>query len=168
MVATIVFQESIVASKRFIKESRIAASPAAVFAFFERPDAFEKLIPPDEDVELVKAPKSLHVGTRVAIRTRIGPIPIQWEVEHVEYIPGRLFVDRQVHGPFAAWTHRHEFNDDGQGGTILRDVVDYAPPGGMLGMMIGGPFLESKLAKLFDHRHQIVRSVFEDSGGDTV
>lgn len=153
--------------KRFVKESRIASPPSVVFAFFEHPDAFGKLIPPDEQVELLKAPQSLDVGTRVVIRTRLGPFPIEWEVEHIEYVPGRLFVDRQVRGPFAAWTHRHEFDDDGQGGTLLRDVVDYAPPGGMLGAAVGGRFLESKLEKLFDYRHQVIRKAVENSDGET-
>ncbi|MDG3003209.1 SRPBCC family protein [Paludisphaera mucosa] len=154
--------------RRFIKESRIDASPADVFAFFERPDAFDRLIPPGEPVEVVQAPNSLEVGTQVVIRTRLGPLPIEWAVEHIEYEPGRLFVDRQIRGPFASWTHRHEFADDGRCGTLLRDVIDYAPPLGLLGAMIGGRFLEHKLQKLFDHRHEVIRAVFQSAGGTVV
>lgn len=147
--------------RRFVKESRIAAPPAEVFRFFERPDAFERLIPPGDDVDVVQPPRSLEVGTRVVLRVRLGPFPVEWVVEHVEYVPGRLFVDRQVRGPFASWTHRHEFEDDGQGGTILRDVVDYAPPLGLIGALVGGPLLDSRLAKLFDYRHEVVRRAFD-------
>ena len=62
--------------QRFIKESRIPASPEAVFAFFERPDAFERLLPPGEPVEVVETPKSLDVGARAVIRMNVGPFPI--------------------------------------------------------------------------------------------
>lgn len=150
--------------RRFVKESRIPAPPADVFRFFERPDAFTLLIPPGEDVQVVQPPRSLEVGTRVILRTRVGPMPVEWEVEHIEYVPGRLFVDRQVRGPFASWTHRHEFEDDGRGGTILRDVVDYAPPLGLIGALVGGPLLNAKLTKLFDFRHEAVRLAFESPG----
>ncbi len=153
-------------TRRFVKESRIPAPPAAVFGFFERPDAFRRLIPPDEDVQVARAPRSLKVGERVLLKARVGFVPVEWEVEHVEYVPGRLFVDRQIRGPFASWTHRHEFDDDGRGGTILRDVVDYAPPLGLLGALIGGKALEARLAKLFQYRHEVVRRAFESGGRD--
>lgn len=147
--------------RRFVKESRIPAPPAEVFGFFERPGAFERLLPPGELVRVARAPSSLKVGERVVLRARVGPFNVEWEVEHVEYVPGRLFVDRQVRGPFAAWTHRHEFEDDGQGGTILRDVVDYAPPLGMIGTLLGGPMLEARIARAFDHRHEVLRREFD-------
>ncbi len=154
--------------QRFVKESRIPAPPEEVFRFFERPDAFARLIPPGEDVVVVQPPRSLEVGTRVILRARIGPVPVTWEVEHVEYVPGRLFVDRQVRGPFASWTHRPEFANDGRGGPILRDIVDYAPPRGLIGALVGGPMLQAKLSNLFEYRHEAVRRAFdssEDGGG---
>ncbi|AMV39178.1 SRPBCC family protein [Planctomyces sp. SH-PL62] len=152
--------------QRFIMESRIAAPPDAVFAFFERPDAFQLLVPPDEPVEVVEAPRSLEVGARAVIRMRVGPFPVEWVAEHIEYIPGRLFVDRQVKGPFAAWVHRHEFLDDGEGGTLLRDVVAYQPPLGLLGGLVAGPIIESKLRRLFEYRHEVVKKAFEQTEGD--
>jgi ligand-binding SRPBCC domain-containing protein len=81
--------------------------------------------------------------------------------EHTEYEPGRMFADRQVSGPFARWYHRHWFLDDGQGGTVLRDEVDYEPPFGFLGRMAGGRLVEKRLRKLFDYRHEITRQVVE-------
>jgi len=147
--------------QRFIKESRIAAPPREVFAFFERPDAFQRLLPPGQAVEIVEAPRSLEVGARAVIRMKIGPFPVEWVAEHVEYIPGRLFVDRQVSGPFASWLHRHEFLDDGEGGTILRDVVEYQPPLGIIGTLFGKPVIQSMLKELFEHRHEVVRREFD-------
>src|SRR5690349_7839206 len=124
----------------FVKESRIAAPPAAVFAFHESPGAIEALIPPWEKVRVLEPPKSLEPGTRVVLTAKVGPFPVTWVAEHTEYVSGRLFVDRQVRGPFAYWVHRHHFLDDGQGGTLLRDEVDYRPPLGMLGDLLGARF----------------------------
>jgi ligand-binding SRPBCC domain-containing protein len=72
-----------------------------------------------------------------------------------------MFADRQVDGPFAYWYHRHLFSDDGQGGTILRDEVDYRLPLGLLGERLGQRFVESRLKKMFDYRHLITKQIVE-------
>jgi ligand-binding SRPBCC domain-containing protein len=146
---------------RFIKESRIAAPPEAVFAFHESPGALERLTPPWEKVEVVEGGTSIRPGSRVVLRTRLGPFSLRWIAEHTEYDPPRSFADRQVSGPFASWSHRHQFEDDGAGGTLLRDEVEYEPPLGWLGRRLGGRYLEGKLRSLFDYRHEQTRKIVE-------
>jgi len=145
----------------FIKESRIAASPDLVFAFHESPGAFQALIPPWEKVNVIEQPNSLKPGTRVVLETRVGPFPLTWVAEHTEYVAGKLFADRLIHGPFAYWFHRHRFLEDGEGGTILRDEVDYSPPLGKLGDLLGARFLEAKLERMFDYRHEATKRIVE-------
>lgn len=146
---------------RFVKESRIAATPSAVFAFHESRGALERLSPPWESVELVEGGDSLRPGSRVVLKVRLGPIPLHWVAEHTEYEPGRLFADRQVSGPFTHWYHRHLFLDDEAGGTILRDEVDYTPPLGWLGRCFGKKFVEARLNRMFDYRHDVTRRSVE-------
>ena len=146
---------------RFVKETRIAAPPAAVFAFHERPGALERLTPPWERVEVVESPGTITPGSRVVIRTWMGPIPMLWVAEHTEYAPPHLFADRQVSGPFARWYHRHEMLDDGRGGTILRDDVDCDPPLGSFGRAFGSGFVRRKLQKMFDYRHEVTKREVE-------
>jgi ligand-binding SRPBCC domain-containing protein len=146
---------------RFEKETRIAASPDVVFAFHESPGALRQLIPPWERVTLVEAGDSLRPGTRVVLAVAFGPMRLRWVAEHTEYEPGRMFADRQVEGPFASWYHRHLFLPDGDGGTVLRDEVDYEPPMGAVGRLLSGGMLRAKLRKMFDHRHEITRRLIE-------
>jgi len=147
--------------KHFVRASRITAPPQAVFAFHESPDALERLIPPWENVKLVTTSGSLKPGARVVLRSRLGPFCWNWVAEHTEYEPGRMFADRQVDGPFSYWYHRHLFLYDGQGGTILRDEVDYRLPLGMLGERLGQSFVESRLRKMFDYRHRVTKQLVE-------
>jgi ligand-binding SRPBCC domain-containing protein len=146
---------------QFVKQSRINASPARVFDFHESPGALERLTPPWEKVTLESGGTSIKPGARVVLVTKLGPIPLRWVAEHVDYSPPHLFSDHQVSGPFARWFHRHEFLDDGQGGTILRDVVDFEPPLGALGRIFGTGFVRSKLNKMFDYRHEMTRKIVE-------
>ena len=145
----------------FEKTTRIDAPPSAVFAFHERPDALKQLIPPWEKAEVVEGGGSLAVGSRVVLKMALGPFSLKWVAEHIEYDPPRLFADRQVSGPFARWVHRHHFDDDGRGGTLLRDEVDYDPPMGALGRLLGGWFIERKLARMFDYRHRKTKEIVE-------
>ncbi len=146
---------------RFVKESRIAAPPARVFAFHESPGALGRLTPPGERIVVERGGESLQVGSRVVLRMYLGPIPMRWVAEHVEYDPPRVFADRQVSGPFACWNHRHVMLDDGAGGTILRDEIDFDPPLGALGRLLAGGFLRKKLERQFDFRHQATRTIVE-------
>jgi len=145
---------------RFVKESRIDATPSEVFAF-QSPGALERLIPPWEKVERVEGGESIQPGSRVTLKVRVGPFRVRWIAEHTEYEPGRFFADRQVLGPFASWYHRHQFLDDGKGGTTLRDEVEYEPPFGWLGRRLGRRFLEGKLRRMFEYRHQTTRQIVE-------
>jgi ligand-binding SRPBCC domain-containing protein len=138
---------------RYVRETRIAAPPEAVFAFHEAPGALECLIPPWEKVRVVQRGDSLRPGTRVVLESRLGPIPLRWVALHTEYEPPHRFADMQESGPFASWYHRHHFLDDGAGGTLLRDEVEYEPPLGWLGRLFTSGMITRKLDRMFEYRH---------------
>ena len=141
----------------FVKESRIPAAPADVFRFHERADALALLLPPGEPMKVVQAPTSLEPGTRVVLRGSLFGLPLTWVAVHTEYEPPRLFADRQESGPFEHWHHTHRFLDDGAGGTILRDEVEYALPFGWCGRLFGAWLVRKKLTAMFAHRHEATR-----------
>jgi ligand-binding SRPBCC domain-containing protein len=148
-------------SFQFIKESRIEAPAARVFAFHESPGTLERLTPPWEYARVIRSAGSLRPGSRVEIETRVGPFSLCWIAEHTEYEPGRLFADRQVRGPFAYWYHRHRFIDLADGASLLRDEVDYEPPLRALGRWLAGRYLQRKLTRLFDYRHAVTKRLVE-------
>lgn len=148
---------------KFVKETQIHASPQQVFAFHEASGALESLTPPWEKVKVVEGGGSIEPGAIVRLQTKLGPFSLNWVAEHTEYKPPYLFADRQVSGPFASWYHRHRMIDDGAGGTILRDEVEYQVPMGLLGRLLGGRLIARKLQRMFDYRHQLTKSLVEGS-----
>ena len=146
----------------YVKESRINASTELVFRFQESPGALVHLIPPWEKMEVVESSRSLQPGSKVVLQGWIlGLVPIRWVAIHTEYEPPHLFADRQESGPFAYWYHRHRFLDDGQGGTILRDEVEYQLPLGFLGRWLGEGLIRRKLERMFAYRHDTTRKLIE-------
>jgi ligand-binding SRPBCC domain-containing protein len=147
---------------RFEYESRIRATTEAVFLFHEAPDALTSLTPPWESLRRVEGGGNILPGTRVVLKGRLlGLIPVRWVEVHTEYEPPTLFEDAQESGPFAYWRHRHWFLDDGEGGTIMRDEIDYVPPLGWLGRFFGDPIIRARLKRTFAYRHEKVRQELE-------
>lgn len=147
---------------RFVKESILAAPVSAVFAFHERPDTFERLLPPWERVEVLTPPASLAVGTIVVVRTHVGPFPVRIEAHHTAYVKHERFEDQMLAGPFAAFHHKHLFFEH-PSGCRLRDEIDFELPFGALGRL-GAPIALRRLERLFEYRHRITREAVERSG----
>lgn len=148
----------------FVREETLPVSAAESFAWHERPGAFERLTPPWERVELVgRSGDGLQPGARVTLRTRVGPVAMEWVAEHTEYVAGRMFRDVALRGPFASWDHRHEFLDTpveggaAGAGCTLRDRVKYSLPGGVAGRVVAGGLVRRKLAALFAYRQAVTR-----------
>lgn len=91
----------------FEKRTLIAAPAARVFAFHERPDAFELLQPPGDDTTVIEKSVGIDVGARVVVDTRVGPFTQRIVAVHTAYEAGRMFQDTMESGPFAKWTHTH-------------------------------------------------------------
>ena len=150
---------------QFLKESIIRASPEHVFAFHERPDVLQLLIPPWESARVIQAARISDVGSQAIIESRIfGPIKMRWVAQHTVYDPPRVFEDIQVSGPFRSWRHQHIVEPHREG-AILRDQIDYEPPLGFLGRAVAPMLITNRLQKLFAYRHDVTRRWCEGGKG---
>jgi hypothetical protein len=130
----------------------LPVSAEQAMAWHERPGAFERLTPPWESVRVVERRGGIRTGDRITLEIRPMIFPLRWELEHVDYQPGRMFCDQQVRGPFRRWRHEHRFEDLPGGRSRLTDHVEYDPPLGL-----GGGWMASQLRGLFAYRHRITR-----------
>ncbi|MCO1574425.1 SRPBCC family protein [Crossiella sp. SN42] len=78
--------------------------------------------------------------------------------------PG-YFVDEQVRGPFRRWWHAHHFEPDGRGGTLMRDVVEFAAPLGPLGRVAEWVALDRYMRRLISTRNEHLKAVAEAGDG---
>jgi ligand-binding SRPBCC domain-containing protein len=138
------------------RSTELKAGPEEVFRWHEQPEAFERLTPPWERVEVVhRTHAGLVDGSRVTLRVGRRPFRQIWVAEHSDVVPGRGFTDFMVTGPFACWRHEHRFAPDGTGGSRLTDRIEYALPLGALGRLFGGWFVRRKLERMFAYRHEV-------------
>lgn len=141
----------------FEKRLTLPVSVQAAWDWHMRPEAFLDLTPPDRKVQIVEDDGEIADGSRLRMKVYLlGPIYRTWLAEHRNVNPPHGFRDVQLKGPFAAWTHDHLFEPEGDG-CVLIDRVRYALPGGALGHWVGGGFIRRDLERLFAHRHQVTR-----------
>ena len=145
----------------FVATSRIPASAEAVFEWHEAPGTFEQLTPPWARVRVVSHEGGIRDGARVSLLVGPAPFSLRWDLEHRDYQHGRSFTDVQRRGPFRYWNHRHLITPQGPDACVLEDTIEYELPLGRLGWLLGRPFMQRKLKRLFAYRHAVTRRAFE-------
>lgn len=128
-----------------------------VFRFFSDAHRLQDLTPAFLHFQvLTPSPIEMRSGTKIDYRLRLHGIPIRWQSEIGEWEPPHRFVDRQLKGPYRLWHHLHEFEEQ-NGGTLVRDTVDYAVLGGRL---IHWLLVRSDLDRIFRYRHKRLEEFF--------
>ena len=143
------------------REQRVAAAPADVFPFFADALNLEKITPPWLGFRVTTPrPIAMRAGTLIEYRLKLHGAPLRWRTTIAVWDPPRRFVDVQIAGPYRLWHHTHEFEPDGDGGTVMRDVVRYAMPFGPVGELARRVVVERDLAAIFDYRRSAILRYF--------
>lgn len=151
------------------KTTTIPCSANELYSWHGRDGAFERLAPPWQSMEIVSRRGGIEKGAEIHIRLKRWGLSSDWTARITDELEGSMFVDSQLKGPFAAWTHRHEFSEIDSNHCQLEDSIDYSLPAGKLGAVLGGRFVASDLERVFRFRHEITRndlatwSAFRDS-----
>ena len=106
---------------------------------------------------------------------RIGPgEQVTWQgrhfgvkLEHTSLITAYQFPihfqDSMVRGRFRRFRHDHFFEKTASG-TVMRDVMEFEAPYGMLGQVAEAILLERHLRQLLERRNQCIKRVAESDG----
>lgn len=141
-----------------LARSTFGVDAATLFAWHERPGAFQRLAPPWQEIKLVSQSGGIRDGGSVVFRSRAGPVPFTWHALHRGFVPGRQFVDEQRKGPFAKWVHTHDIAPGpAPNSSVLTDKVEFALPMHSLAWRFAGAGLKRDLERLFAFRHARLR-----------
>jgi ligand-binding SRPBCC domain-containing protein len=132
---------------------------AEVFAFFSDAHNLDVLTPPWLHFRILTPPVELRRGVLLDYRLRWHGLPLSWRTEIAEWDPPHSFTDRQVKGPYRQWVHWHTF-EERDGGTLIRDRVDYALPGWVLEPLIHRLVVGPDVERIFAFRRQKMEELF--------
>lgn len=143
----------------FAARSQMPVPAADLFSWHAREGALERLTPPWDSVQVLeRTGDGIHVGARVTLELRMGPLPQRLVSEHTGYVEGSSFEDTQREGPFATWVHAHRMHPGSPPeASVLEDEVAYTLPLGAVGDTFGGGYLRRRLERIFGYRHTLTR-----------
>ena len=147
---------------QFHAEQLVKAPREKVWDFISSP-ANLKVITPDYmgfDITSPGLPDKMYAG--MIISYKVSPvlgIKMNWLTEITQVTEGEYFIDEQRVGPYALWHHQHWLEDTAEG-TMMRDIVTYAPPFGFLGRIANSLMIRKKLKEIFAYREMAVNKYF--------
>jgi ligand-binding SRPBCC domain-containing protein len=145
----------------FNAELWLPETRATVFSFFSDARNLEAITPSWLHFEILTPGEiRMYAGARIDYRLRVRHVPLRWQTEITAWEPIVRFVDEQRHGPYRYWKHTHTFSDL-DGGTLCRDEVEYAVPGGPL---INWLIVRRDLERLFAFRAHALQRHFPPGG----
>ena len=140
-------------------ETRIPAPLEEVFAWHEKPGAFERLTPPFLNMQVISANSSLEKGECVHFRaTYLKSFVVDSVHEITHSKKNDAFIDQQIRGPFAFWKHLHKFRRQDDNHTIIEEIIHYKLPLDHLLSHLLNNKIAKKLTQIFRYRQQILKN----------
>jgi ligand-binding SRPBCC domain-containing protein len=94
--------------------------------------------------------QGMHFGLRLRHTSRIS-----------DYEPYTYFCDEMVRGAFRSFRHQHYFDEERKGFTVMRDVLEFSAPLGVLGLIAERLVLRSYMTGFLAERNTVIKRVAE-------
>lgn len=144
-----------------LKAIQLIPKPVAeVWKFFSDPENLQVITPPSLNLRIISAQHNDQIAEGQTIEYRVSPlfgISLYWMTEITRVEKEQLFIDEQRRGPYRLWRHHHYFRAI-DGGTEMKDVVQYALPFGLLGGVARG-IVKKELHNIFTYRYNKVEEL---------
>lgn len=137
-----------------------------VFDFFSKPENLGKVTPKSMAFQIVSPlPLQMKKGTIIDYKIKVMGIPMKWRTEITDWNPPFGFQDTQIRGPYRRWVHTHTF-EEAEGGTMMRDHVEYLPPGWIFEPLIHSLIVGPQVKKIFEYRASNFNYIFNEMKND--
>lgn len=146
--------------KELLKYQWLNKKPIEIFDFFSNEFNLEKITPKYLNFKVLgKDTEEIQVGTIIDYKLSLHGIPLKWKSQIKNFNKNHSFIDEQLNGPYAKWRHYHGFIPTSNG-TLIKDLIIYKPPLGLLGRIFAGSFIKKDLNKIFNHRTKVISEIF--------
>lgn len=143
-------------------EQVLPVSLAEAWDFFTHPNNLDKITPKELKFQITNnPPNKTYLGQ--IITYKIGVLPFvknNWITEITHFEDQKFFVDEQRFGPYALWHHQHHFEETEDGKVLMKDIVNFKLPFGILGDFFASGFVKNKVKFIFESRFKILEEIF--------
>lgn len=149
---------------QYRKEQLLHAGVDEVWDFISYPSNLKEITPEymGFDITSENMPEKMYRGMIISyiVRPLFG-IKVTWVTEITEIAEKKFFIDQQRIGPYAFWHHQHFIEPLGEK-VLMKDIVSYKPPFGILGSIANMLVIRKKIKEIFDYREMALNSRFPE------
>jgi len=146
---------------QFEREQFIPTTLETLWDFIATPRNLKKITPDFMGFDITSSIKDrMYQGMIISYVVKpFKGIKTKWvtEITHLKELS--YFVDEQRIGPYSLWHHQHILIPK-EDGVLMKDIITYEPPYGILGAIANSLFIEKKLTSIFDYRQTVLEEYF--------
>ena len=145
------------------KREQIFNQPIDVlWNFISNPKNLKTITPDYMGFDITSEDLPAHMYEGMIISYTVSPIlgiKTTWVTEITQIKDQHYFIDEQRVGPYKLWHHQH-FLESTPEGTLMKDIVTYQPPLGILGNIANSILIKHKLGTIFNYRNKVLHELF--------
>ena len=144
---------------------KINTSIDEAWRFFTKPKNLSDLSPEDVNFKIISGKSdSFYEGKIISYKIKIFPFTfINWTTEITKVVENKLFIDKQLFGPYKLWVHEHHFIQNDDGTTTISDKVKYKLFFNTFSKILHKLFIKKKLINIFNFRRSKTKELFNNS-----
>ncbi|MBL7799125.1 MAG: SRPBCC family protein [Chitinophagales bacterium] len=147
---------------QYTAEQFLPISIRKAWDFFSSPKNLSVITPPEMDFKILTALDDKEIYDGMLIDYTVKPllgVPMHWQTKIINVKPLEVFADTQLKGPYKLWHHTHTFVEK-DGGVLMKDIVRYELPFGVLGDWVHSLIVRKKIASIFAYRKLVLEKLF--------
>lgn len=144
-------------------EQKLKVSKNELWAFISDPRNLSKITPEKMGFLITSKdlPTEMYEGMIISYKVKpVANLPTTWVTEITKVKEKSYFVDEQRIGPFSMWHHEHILEEIDSNTILMKDIVSYSPPFGVLGRIANSLFIKQNLKQIFNHRKEVLDKMF--------
>lgn len=133
-----------------------------IFNFLIQSENFLKIIPPDLQLVVIRAPQRLTLGSQFEVQISGFGVPQNIVYEITEFEEPHRFTETQIKGPLGRYVQEHVLSEQADGSVLVTDRIDFEPPGGFMKFLISEARLRPSFEKGLEYRHRKLKKRLEE------
>ena len=146
------------------REQLVKTDINTLWEFMSSPKNLETITPESMMFKITSKNKNEKMYPGMIITYIVSPllkIKLTWMTEITQVKEKSFFIDEQRLGPYTMWHHQHIFKQTEEG-ILMKDIITYIPPFGIIGKIANFLFIKNKVNQIFNYRNKKIDSLFNN------
>lgn len=144
---------------QFTASTELKCSAAALREYLGQTEKLPTISNPDLQLKVISAPEMVAADTEIEFQITAYGLKQTMKHRYTVADEGRI-VAEQTDGPTRSWVHTQTIEET-ENGCILTDIIDFEPPGGMVGFVMTEARIRESLEEGMEFRYDALAEILE-------